>query len=318
MVRAWFLVVLVLQAAAGAQEARLRVVGSVQDGGLPHAACSCARCEAARADPARERYVASLALIVGDEGEERVFLVDATPDLPEQIDLLRDVRHAPAGQVDREPVDGVLLTHAHIGHYTGLMFLGFEAVNTAHVPVWCTERMGTFLRENGPWGQLVTKGNIDVRQIEAGTPFDVGGVEVEAVRVPHRDEYSDTVAFIFRADRTVMYMPDTEPWDRWVDAIGAALEEVLDREGVEELIVDGCFYSPDELPGRPVSSIGHPLMADTMDRLQKRVDAGSLIVRFTHLNHSNPALDSDGEVMAEIGRRGFSVVREGEEIELRP
>jgi pyrroloquinoline quinone biosynthesis protein B len=215
--------------------------------------------------------------------------------------------------VDREPADGVLLTHAHIGHYTGLMFLGFEAVSTKGVPVWCTAPMAAFLRDNGPWSQLVQLGNIEIREIAPGEPFEVGGVEVEALKVPHRDEYADTVGFIFRGEaRTVLYVPDTEPWRTWE----VPLPDVLEREGVDVLIVDGSFYSADELPGRPVSSIGHPLMRDTMDVLQPMIDAGELDVAFTHLNHSNPALEPASTARAEIERRGFRVVHEGEELTL--
>lgn len=309
----WVAVVapLVVSCAAWGQGARLRVIGSVQDGGLPHAACSCVRCEAARSDPGLKRHVASLALITGGEGGARVFLVDATPDVREQLDMLADVRDAPAGRVDRAPVDGVLLTHAHIGHYTGLIFLGFEAVSTNGVPVWCTPSMATFLRENGPWGQLVSKRNIEIREVEPGVGFEVGGVEVEALRVPHRDEYSDTVGFVFRGgERTVLYVPDTEPWRTWE----VPLVEVLRREGVDVLLVDGSFYSADELPGRAVSSIGHPLMRDTMDELRTMVEAGEVEVAFTHLNHSNPALEAGSAARAEVEARGFRVVEEGEEI----
>jgi len=306
-------VLLIVQGVVGAQEARLRVIGSAQDGGLPHAACTCERCEAARDDPSRRRSVASLALIVGAEGEEKVFLVDATPDVRAQLDTLADVRDAPEGRVDRAPVDGVLLTHAHIGHYTGLMFLGFEAVHTQGLPVWCTPKMAAFLRDNEPWAQLVRIGNIEIREIEPGTPFDVGGVEVEALKVPHRDELSDTVGYIFRGDaRTVLYVPDTEPWRTWE----VGLIDVIEREGVDVLLVDGSFYSPDELPGRPVASIGHPLMTDTMDVLQPLVDAGTLEVLFTHLNHSNPALVPTSDARAEISRRGFGVVDESQEFPL--
>lgn len=126
----------------------VRVIGTVQDGGLPHAGCTCERCEAARRDPARRRLVASLAVVLPASG--RVYLVDASPDLHEQLDLLADVRDPPAGATDRVPVDGVLLTHAHIGHYLGLAFFGYETMHTRDLPVFATPRMAAFLRGNGP------------------------------------------------------------------------------------------------------------------------------------------------------------------------
>lgn len=294
-----------------AQEARLRVIGIAQDGGVPHAACACERCEAARADESRAHHVSSLALIV--EGDPtQVFLVDATPDIRAQLDSLRDVRDDPTDRVDRAPVDGVLLTHAHIGHYTGLAFFGFEAVHTQDLPVWATPRMSDFLRGNGPWRQLVDIDNISITEITPGVEFLVGGARVEAINVPHRDELSDTVAFIFRAERSIMYVPDTEPWRTWE----VGLLDVLDREGIDVLLVDGTFYSADELPGRPPSTIGHPLITDTMDLLQPLVDEAGIEVMFIHLNHSNPALDPDSDARRHILSRGYAVAAEGLELDL--
>src|SRR5262249_10719945 len=71
---------------------RLRVLGMVQDGGLQNAACRCSNCEKARLDPRSRRFVSSLALIIPESGgRQRVYLVDATPDLREQLELLRDL-----------------------------------------------------------------------------------------------------------------------------------------------------------------------------------------------------------------------------------
>ena len=87
-------------------------------------------------------------------------------------------------------------------------------------------------------------------------------------------------------------------------------------EGVDVALLDATFYSGDELPGRDLSKIGHPLVVDSMDRLQSRVDAGSLQVFFVHLNHSNPALDPASPARAAITRRGFGVAHAGLELAL--
>lgn len=298
-------------------DVRLRVLGTAQDGGIPHAGCSCEHCEGARRNPSRRRHVSSLALIVPrNDGSNGVHLVDATPDVREQLDMLRDVRDEPAGRVDRAPVDGVLLTHAHIGHYTGLMFFGFEAVHTSGVPVWCSPMMAEFLRTNGPWSQLVSIGNIAIREVKAGEAFEVEErVTVTPLLVPHRAEYTDTLGFIFDAggDR-VLFVPDTEPWRTWQ----TPLPEFIRAEGIEVAIVDATFYSADELPGRAVSSIGHPLVEDTMDLLEPLVREGRLRVILTHLNHSNPALEPAGPAAREVRRRGFEIAREGMEVRLSP
>jgi pyrroloquinoline quinone biosynthesis protein B len=288
---------------------RIRVVGTVQDGGLPHAACTCARCEAARHAPARRRRVASLAILLPEEGQ--VFLIDATPDIREQIMDLRDVGEHPSGKVDRSPVDGVLLTHAHIGHYTGLTFFGFEAVHTRELPVYCTARMAEFLRTNGPWDQLVRIGNVALKEIVPGRAVPLGsGVEVTPILVPHRDEYADTVGFLIAGPRSrVLYVPDTAPWPSWERPVTEWLE------GVDVALLDGAFYSLDELPGRDVTTTGHPLIVDTMDLLEPQV-RGGLSVFLTHLNHSNPALDPRSEERAAMRARGFEVLAEGQELPL--
>ncbi len=288
----------------------VRVVGTVQDGGLPHAACACDRCEAARRDPARRRRIASLALVLPESG--RVYLIDATPDIREQLDSLADVRHPPAGRVDRAPVDGVFLTHAHIGHYLGLAFFGFEAVHPRGLPVYATASMAAFLRENAPWDGLVERRNVEPVVIAPGVPVELGeGVSVAALAVPHRREYTDTVGYLIAGPRSrVLYVPDTDGWEGW----RPPLREVL--EGVDLALLDGSFFSLDELPGRDVASIGHPLVRQTMDLLAGLATSGRTRVLFTHLNHSNPALDPGSEARREIERRGFALAAEGEEIPL--
>ena len=283
---------------------RLQVLGTVQDGGLPHASCRCARCSAARDDPAQARRVASLGLIL--PGSDRIFLVDATPDIRAQLESLRALRRPELTAVDRAPLDGVLLTHAHIGHYTGLAFFGYEAVHTRELELLCSGRMAAFLEGNQPWRQLIEIGNVRLAPLQPGQPQALGdGVELEAIGVPHRDELSDTVGFIFRGPRSrVLYVPDTDGWQHWDPPI----EQVV--AGVDVALLDGSFFSMDELPGRDQSTIGHPLIRETMDRLEPFVASGALRVFFTHLNHSNPALDPGDPARAEIEARGFAVLDE--------
>jgi pyrroloquinoline quinone biosynthesis protein B len=176
---------------------RVVVLGTMQDGGLPQIGCHCSQCTRARQDPGYARRVASLAVHVPKTG--RVYLVDATPDVPEQIEEIHTFRPHPEGKVDRAPVDGVLLTHAHIGHYLGLAHFGFESLSTKDLPVWVTPRMAEYLRTNGPWSQLVRIGNIAVKEFQPGQPFQLEeGITVKPIQVPHRDEYSDTMAFLIR------------------------------------------------------------------------------------------------------------------------
>lgn len=283
------------------------VLGIAQDGGLPHPACSCPRCASARKDDRDPVYVASLGLVT-ETGERLVF--DATPDLPDQLHLLRGGARRP-GNIDRAPLDGVFLSHAHIGHYLGLAYLGFEAVNAEGTDVHVTPSMHAFLRDNAPWDMLVRNRNIIVHDLRGGAALELGTVKVRAVTVPHRDEYTDTVAYrITGPQRTVLYVPDTDPWARWKTPPEKLFEDV------DVALVDGSFYSLDELPGRDVTQIGHPLVVDTMDLLEPRVHAGTLEVHFIHLNHSNPALDPDAPEREKIESRGFHIAQQSQRIAL--
>ncbi len=286
---------------ASADSPFVRVLGTAQDGGFPHAACEHEACRRARDGDMPRRLISSLAIVLPASRE--VFLIDATPDVREQLDALRDVRDLPSDRVDRAPVDGVFLTHAHLGHYTGLAFFGFEAVHTRGLPVWATPRLAGYLRANGPWSQLVDLGNIELRALAADQPVRLGsGVSVTPFLVPHRDEFSDTVGYrIDGPNATVVFVPDTDKWSTWSPSL-------LDRlDGVDVALLDGSFFSADELPGRSVEEIGHPMIGRTMDLLQERVATGELQVDFIHLNHSNPALLDASEAEREIEARGFAV-----------
>jgi len=297
-------------AVSGGADPYVIVLGSAQDGGFPHAACTCPRCTAARRDPALRRNVASIAVVVPARG--RRYLVDATPDLRQQLDLLPAVGAHTTGTVDRRPVDGVLLTHAHVGHYLGLAFFGFEAVHTSRLPVYASPRLATFLRANGPWSRLVLRQEIEITETPPGAGFTLDtGVRVTPFAVPHRDEDSDTMGFRIDGPRhTIVYVPDTDTWDTWSAEAQAALA------ACDTALVDGTFYAAAELPGRDVRSIGHPLMVATMDRFAEAVRAGRLRVLFTHLNHSNGALDPKGPERRAIVERGFSVASDGERLPL--
>jgi pyrroloquinoline quinone biosynthesis protein B len=129
--------------------------------------------------------------------------------------------------------------------------------------------------------------------------------------VPHRDEDSDTVGFKIAGPRhTIAYVPDTDTWATWSTSAREALA------GCDTALIDGTFFAADELPGRDVSKIGHPLIVATMDLLHDVVRAGRLRVLFTHLNHSNHALEPGGAERRAIGARGFALAEDGQRLPL--
>ncbi len=292
-------------------EVHARVVGIVQDGGLPHLGCTNDACRAARRDPSRAERVASLAIIARRPGvEPRVYLLDATPDFRSQVDSALESAGDPP-RPPRSPVDGVFLTHAHIGHYTGLVYLGKESMAAHRVAVFGTARMLSFLGSNGPWKRLVADGNIELKPLAGGRRIDLAeGLSVEALEVPHRDEESDAVGFIVRGPaRSLLYVPDIDAWDRWDRDVRALVRSV------DVALLDGTFFSAKELPGRPMEEIPHPLVRTSMDLLEPAVRGGSRVI-FIHLNHTNPALTKGSPERREVEARGFEVAIDGMELPL--
>jgi pyrroloquinoline quinone biosynthesis protein B len=190
--------------------------------------------------------------------------------------------------------------------------LGFEALHTSSMPLWTSARMGQLLRDNAPWDQLVRLHNVELQTATPERAIELAPtVRATPVLVPHRDEYTDTLGFVLEGPRRkLLYVPDSAPWSAW----SPALPDFLRARDIDVALLDGTFYSGDELPGRDLSTLAHPLMVDTMQLLQPLVDAGEVRVWFTHLNHSNPALDPEGPARAEILRRGFAVADDGLEL----
>ena len=290
------------------------VLGTAQDGGLPQLGCREACCDAARADPTRRRLVTSLLLV--DPRDGRRWLIDASPDIAQQVELARD--HPPGYRVPEAEggrgalFDGIFLTHAHWGHYAGLGWLGRESYGARGQLLYASDSMQRFLESNGPWSLAVESGGFAFTRIDPEHPVRLADdLTVEALRVPHRDEFSDTLAFVFRGpERSLLYLPDIDKWERWE----LAIEDVL--ETVDVALVDGTFFGPDELPGRDMAQIPHPFVVESLERFAGLPEATRAKLRFTHLNHSNPAADPRSDAALRVGRAGASIASEGERHDL--
>jgi pyrroloquinoline quinone biosynthesis protein B len=286
-----------------AEAVEVEILGAAQDGGLPHLGCPEERCRRALADPQLRKRVACLGVRAGAS----LFLVDATPDIVTQIPDLQRGAERPR----RRPVDGILLTHAHIGHYLGLAQLGREALGAEEVPVHATARMVDYLKKNGPWSLLVTAGHVRPVPLEPGKPFELAaGLSAEAISVPHREEFSDTVGYLFRGpQRRLLYIPDIDRWEPLSPPL-----EVLARRA-DYLLLDGSFWDPAlELAARDPKLVPHPPVPETMARLGSL--GGERRVVFIHLNHTNPLWDRDSLERKQVERAGMKVGEEGDRFPL--
>ncbi|MFN3213398.1 MAG: MBL fold metallo-hydrolase [Henriciella sp.] len=282
----------------------LIVLGAGQDAGAPQIGNPH---DPAWADPALRLTPTSIALV--DHAVGRRYLFDATPQITQQMNLLDTL--AP-GSGDKLSLSGVFLTHAHIGHYAGLMYLGREAAGASSVPVYAMPRMADYLQSNGPWGQLVDLENIELKPLEDRVPSVLSeAIQVTPYRVPHRDEYSETVGFLIETHgKNALYLPDIDSWDEWDTDFGLRLEDMLGL--VDFAFVDATFYDNHELPGRDMTLIPHPRVTETMERLDgQRAEVRSR-VQFIHYNHTNPIRFLDAEETADVYARGFNIARAGD------
>ena len=278
------------------QLAELVVLGVAQDGGHPQAGCPRSCCAGAFADPAAGHLGSAVGLRDGGDA----WLFDASPDLGRQAWRLGGA------------LRGVFLTHAHVGHYAGVLQLGKEAWAAHRMPLYAMPAMEAFIRANQPFASVISDGHAEVRPLAAGVPVQLSPrLTVTPWAVPHRGPWSETIALHVQGPRaSALYLPDIDAWEPWAHDLATVVASV------DALFIDGTFYSADELPGRDLATIPHPTVRSTMDRLAGLSDALRARVRFIHLNHSNPLLDPRSEASAEVGRRGSRVAREGDQVGL--
>lgn len=268
--------------------------------------CSKQCCAPLLSNPAPNRKVVSLGIL--EHQTKKTYLFEATPDLPAQMAFLRSVAPFQAGPVP----DGIFLTHAHIGHYAGLMFLGREAMNASEVAVYTMPRMEQFLSSNGPWDQLVRLKNINLEPVTEKDGVQLSPrLKVTPIRVPHRDEYSETVGFeITGPERRVLFIPDIDKWERW----DRSLVEVLAK--VDLAFLDATFFDSKEIGYRDMSEIPHPFVVETMELLKDLPATLKSKVYFIHLNHTNPLLDPENPAVQNVLASGFRIARFGDRFKL--
>jgi len=281
----------------------LVILGVAQDGGLPHAGCQKNCCREAWKNPKLHRRVSCLALV--DPVSSERWMIDATPDFKSQLRALEKIT-PPSG------LSGIILTHGHIGHYTGLMQLGREVIGATDVPVYAMPRMMDFLSRNGPWDQLVRLKNIALRPMQNDVLIILNSrLQITPFLVPHRDEYTETVGFRISGPRkSAVFIPDIDKWEKW----DRRIEEVI--AGVEVAYVDGTFYADGEISGRNMAEIPHPFIVETMARFASLPMTEKSKVRFIHLNHTNPALRAGSPAARAIEQSGFRIAVEGERVGL--
>ena len=278
------------------------VLGIAQDGGVPHASCSKSCCINRWDKPEKKVMVTSLGIV--DPNTNETWMIDATPDFPKQFELLT--------QNNQEKLKGIFLTHAHMGHYTGLMHLGREVMGAKSIPVYAMPRMKKYLSSNGPWSQLVILDNIVLNKLKNGKKEKLNKrMSITPFLVPHRDEYSETVGYKIQGpDKSLIFIPDIDKWEKWdKDIVNIASEN-------DYALIDGSFYTANELPGRDMSEIPHPFIIESMAKFKSLSNNDKFKIHFIHLNHTNPALTNNSNAQNQIKNTGFKIAHIGQAFKL--
>ncbi len=252
------------------------LLGMSQDAGVPQAGCDCPNCARARRAPGPAGRVAALGIVLESGGQ--VLIIDATPDFVSQADELRARVHR---KDSANPVDGIFITHLHIGHYAGLLFLGRESCNASRVPVHASRLNCDFLKANKPFSHLVERNNIELREIGNGRIPLNEDVAVESFPVRHRNEDGDTCGFVISGSKNrIVYLPDLDEWDE------VARNAV---NGSSVAIVDGTYGTESEIPRRSDRSVRHPTIEETRSIFE---NSRTRLI-FTHFNHTNALAGKD-------------------------
>jgi pyrroloquinoline quinone biosynthesis protein B len=273
------------------------VLGTVQDAGSPHMGCEKPCCLGLFENPEPNRKVVSLGLV--DPLEKKYWLVEASPDF---ITQCRELKITSGFEHAKSP-DGIFLTHAHIGHYTGLMYLGKESYNSRSVPVFAMTRMKGFLIKNGPWSQLFKLNNIKINNINHQEEIKLSNnLSITPFLVPHRDEFSETVGFkINGPEKSVLFIPDIDKWGKWNKNL------IHEIKKVDFALLDGTFYDSKEVNNRDISEIPHPFIVETMDLFKAEKSSEKSKINFIHLNHTNPLLDTNSDAFKKVKESGFNI-----------
>lgn len=273
----------------------VQVLGIIQDAGFPHIGCERDCCNS---DTIQEFYVSSLGLI--DKKNQKRYLFDATPNLTEQI---RELEIFPK---NKKIIDGIFLTHAHMGHYTGLMYLGREALGAKNIDVYAMERMNNYLKNNGPWSQLVELNNIFLNKIHNYKAVNISqNLKVIPFTVPHRDEFSETVGYkIISKSKSILFIPDIDKWNQWEKSI------INEIKLVDFALIDGTFYNGTELD-RDMSEIPHPSVEETIELFLNEPVSERNKIYFIHINHTNPILSNKNNILKNVKSLGFNIAKRG-------
>ena len=287
------------------------ILGTAQDGGIPQAGCSCERCNEAHKDLRLRKYPVSLG-IIGTDGSKHI--IEVTKNLSEQLMIWS------TNENELFIPETVSITHLHLGHVEGIGQFGKPVMSSKEVDVFLSHKNKNIFDERSDIKLMIEENNIRTHAKNFNQlfePMQGCGFSLQFISIPHRSELGDTAAIIIKANkRNILFMPDQDSWEETLEYYSKEnIREFLKMFDINEALIDGTFWSMEELPGRNISEIPHPTIQDSLKLLGKRMENDPRI-SFLHLNHSNPVNDIGSKQRKLVEENGWRVSEIGDVLKL--
>ena len=279
------------------QNIRAMILGIAQDGGVPHPGCYCDTCQFYW-DNQIVLSPSSLAII----DEKQLHLFDVTRNLDRQL-----------RKVGNKNVTDIWLTHGHIGHIDGIGLFGKEVMNLKNVRLHASELMIKLIENTPKWNKLIEDKILIPIQFNSNESMQISeNLKITPIRVPHRDELTDTHAFMINGpEKSLLYLPDHDTWEETLNMVQQdSVIEWFDFLGIEIVLMDGTFWSKNELSRQ--DDVPHPPVVESLERLGN-VKGKELEVFFIHFNHTNPLLIPKSNEIKKLLDSGCKIPIEGQQ-----
>jgi pyrroloquinoline quinone biosynthesis protein B len=303
----------------------IKVLGSAAGGGFPQWNCNGRNSADLRKGVAGLRARTQASVAVSANGHDWV-LLNASPDLRQQINDTPELQPAPDKGPRNSPIKTVVLTNGDVDALAGLLTLREGQPLT----IYGSKRVLDVLASNNIFDVLESS-LVSRKPMMLGRAFVVEGpsgpvgLEVEAFPVPGKvalyledskagpdlgSQEGDTVGLKVTetgSDRHFFYVPGCARLD-------AATRERL--KGAPLLFFDGTLYTNDEmivqgLMNKTGERIGHMNISGANGAVASFADLGVERKIFIHINNSNPVLREGSPERAAVEASGWEVAYDG-------
>ncbi len=308
----------------------IKVLGSAAGGGFPQWNCNGRNSADLRKGVAGLRARTQASVAVSANGSDFV-LLNASPDLRQQIIATPELHPNPAKGARNSPIKAVVLTNGDVDAIAGLLTLReAQAFN-----VYGSDRVLAVLASNSIFDVLDDK-LVSRRIMELGKPFAVEGpdgptgLEVEAFPVPGKvalyleDENAGAGFGTKEGDTVGLKVTATASGKHFFYIPGCArLDPPTEArlKGAPLIFFDGTLYTNDEMIAQGLMNktgdrIGHMNMSGSTGTMAVFAPLGIARKIFIHVNNSNPALREDSPERAAVNAAGWEVAHDGMEIRI--